>query len=573
MRTRGPDGKGEWFSDDGRVGLGHRRLAIIDPSDDGIQPMSSSCGRYVVSFNGEIYNYKSLREDLERDGARFHTNSDTEVLLAMFAVYGTDMFVRLRGMYALVIWDKKMGRMLLARDPYGIKPLYYADDGWTCRVASQVLALRAGKNISNDPEPAGQVGFLLYGSVPEPFTIWREIRSVPAGSYLWVDGAGVAAPEPYFELAELFSTNSERRSNTTLAAAVNDSVKHHMVSDVPVGAFLSGGVDSSVLVSIMSQYGSEPIKTVTVGFEELKGTRHDEVPFAEMVAAEFRTDHSTRLVSREELERDLPRILSAMDQPSIDGINGWFASKACAEIGLKVSISGIGGDEISGGYPSFSMLPKWQRRVQFLDWIPGLGKLLRTALVPLLPSVGINIKAAGMVEYAGSLAGGYLLKRGLFMPWELSGIVGPEVAANGLKRLNPIASLENCGYCRLPTTNAKVSVLEQCAYMRNQLLRDIDWASMAHSLEVRVPFVDPVLQRHIFQSGSLTSKAEIAGAGRRLPQAVVKRLKSGFTTPAPAQCLRSRENATVLESQLEHWSRGWARSIHRQIADECAYLR
>jgi asparagine synthase (glutamine-hydrolysing) len=572
MANRGPDGKGEWFSDDGRIGLGHRRLAIIDPSDDGTQPMSSSCGRYVVSFNGEIYNYRSLRETLEQDGVRFHTDSDTEVLLAMFAGHGTDMFKCLRGMYAIVIWDRKKRRMLLARDPYGIKPLYYADDGWTCRVASQVTALRAGKHISDDPEPAGQVGFLLYGSVPEPFTMWREIRSVPAGSYLWVDGTGVGPAERHFDLPELFSTNRGEGNGTTLAAAMEDSVQHHMVSDVPVGAFLSGGIDSSVLVSIMSQHSSEPIKTVTVGFEEFRDTQFDEVPLAAMVAAEFHTDHSTRLVSREELERDLPKIMSAMDQPSIDGINSWFASKACAEVGLKVAISGVGGDEISGGYPSFSVLPKWQRNTRFAGWIPGLGKLLRTALVPLLPAIGINVKAAGMLEYAGSLAGGYLLKRGLFMPWELSRIVGRDLAAEGLRRLNPIAGLENSGYRRPAQAKAKVSVLEQCGYMRNQLLRDTDWASMAHSLEVRVPYVDPVLQRCVFKTGGTTSKAEIAGVSRRLPRAIVSRMKIGFTTPA-VHWAQSDEHVTNVEKRHEHWTRNWAYSIHHQFVKECAYLR
>jgi asparagine synthase (glutamine-hydrolysing) len=411
MHSRGPDGKGEWYSDDGRVGLGHRRLTIIELSDDGAQPMISSCGRYIISFNGEIYNYRALRVELEKKGARFQTESDTEVLLAMFASYGIDMFDRLRGMYAIAVWDKKKGRMLLARDPFGIKPLYYADDGWTCRVASQVMALRAGGQISNDPEPAGQVGFLLFGSVPEPFTFWREIRSVPAGSYLWVDRLGAGPPKAHFDLPGLFSINDEEKGATTLAAAIEDSVHHHMVADVPIGAFLSAGIDSSVLVGMMTQRSAVPVKTVTIGFEEFRGTDVDEIPLAEQVAATFHTEHSTRVVSRNEFEQDLPKILSAMDQPSIDGINTWFASKACAEVGLKVVISGLGGDEVAAGYPSFSVLPKWQRRVQYADWIPGLGALLRAVLVPLLPAIGINVKAAGMVEYAGSLAGGYLLKR------------------------------------------------------------------------------------------------------------------------------------------------------------------
>jgi len=563
MHDRGPDGKGEWYSEDDRVGLGHRRLAIIDLSDDGAQPMISSCGRYVISYNGEIYNYRALRAELEQEETRFYTDSDTEVLLAMFARYGTDMFARLRGMYAIAIWDKKKRRLLLARDPYGIKPLYYADDGWTCRVASQVMALRAGGQISDDPEPAGQVGFLLFGSVPEPFTCWREIRSVPAGSYLWVDRLGAGPSKIHFDLPGLFSVNDEVEKFTTLAAAIKDSVQHHLVADVPIGAFLSAGVDSSVLVSMMTQRSAGPVKTVTIGFEEFQGTDIDEVPLAEQIAAAFHTEHSTRLLSREEFEQDLPTILSAMDQPSIDGVNTWFASKACAEIGLKVAISGLGGDEVAAGYPSFSALPKWQRRVRFANWIPGLGILLRAVLVPLLPAMGINVKAAGMVEYAGSLAGGYLLKRGLFMPWELSRLVGRDLATEGLRRLNPIAGLENSGYRRPMQPEGRISVLEQSAYLRNQLLRDTDWASMAHSLEVRVPFVDRVLQRYMFQSGTTVKKAEIAGVSGQLPTAIVSRRKTGFTTPV-GQWIQNSGDVTNTRKKHEHWARNWARSIYRQ---------
>jgi asparagine synthase (glutamine-hydrolysing) len=569
MRDRGPDGKGEWYSEDGRIGLGHRRLAIIDLSDDGAQPLVSACSRYVISFNGEIYNYRALRKDLEQEGIRFYTDSDTEVLLAMFARYGTGMFPRLRGMYAIAIWDKDKGRMVLARDPFGIKPLYYADDGWTCRAASQVSALRAGGKISNDPEPAGQVGFLLFGSVPEPFTIWREIRSVPAGSFLWVDQLGAGPSTSHFDLPGLFSINDEVGTATTLTAAIEDSVRHHMVADVPIGAFLSSGIDSSVLVSLMARSIADPIKTVTVAFEEFQGTDVDEAPLAEQVAENFHTDHSTRLVSRKEIEQDLPKILSAMDQPSIDGINTWFASKACAEVGLKVAISGLGGDEVSAGYPSFSVLPKWQRRVRFADRIPGLGILLRAILVPLLPAIGINVKAAGMFEYAGTLAGGYLLKRGLFMPWELSRIIGRDLATDGLRRLRPVAGLESSGYRRPTQPDARISVLEQSAYLRNQLLRDTDWASMAHSLEVRVPFVDRVLQRYMFQRGTTVRKAEIADVSGQLPVAVVSRRKTGFTTPA----IPSSGDDVGIREKNEHWTRSWARSIYHQMDSGCAFSR
>jgi len=204
MAKRGPDGSGEWFSKDGRIGLGHRRLSIIDLSDKGAQPMASSQGDVVISFNGEIYNYKELRADLEAKGAVFRSNSDTEVLLHLYIQKGEAMLGDLRGMFAFALWDANKNALFLARDPYGIKPLYYSDDGWAVKVASQVNALIHAGNVSRQKEPAGIAGFFLMGSVPEPFTIYQEIRSVPAGSYLWIDSLGPRPPVRYFSIAEIF---------------------------------------------------------------------------------------------------------------------------------------------------------------------------------------------------------------------------------------------------------------------------------------------------------------------------------------------------------------------------------
>jgi len=243
MASRGPDGKGEWFSDDDRVGLGHRRLSIIDLSDRGAQPMSNQDGSVIVSFNGEIYNYKRLRKELEQKGYVFRSHSDTEVLLHLYSEKGEAMLHDLRGMFAFAVWDLKKGALLLARDPYGIKPLYYADDGWTVRVASQVKALLAGGKVSTLPEPAGVVGFFLFGSVLEPYTTYQEIRAVPAGSTIWINDLGPAEPKRYYSIAETFRAaveNAKRLSESELQETVRDalldSVRHHLVADVPVTA-------------------------------------------------------------------------------------------------------------------------------------------------------------------------------------------------------------------------------------------------------------------------------------------------------------------------------------------------
>ena len=250
MAARGPDGEGEWQSADGRTGFGHRRLAIIDLSDRAAQPMASADGKTVIVFNGEIYNYRALRADLAAKGYVFRTESDTEVLLQLYAYKGAAMVRDLRGMFAFGLWDSDKQGLLLARDPYGIKPLYYADDGWTLRFASQVKALVAGRRVGLDPDPAGWAGFFLFGNVPEPYTIYRDIRAVPAGATFWIDRRGLHRPERYFSLPQIFA-DAERPAATPpgdvqsrIRAALIDSVRHHLVADVPVGIFLSSGVDS-----------------------------------------------------------------------------------------------------------------------------------------------------------------------------------------------------------------------------------------------------------------------------------------------------------------------------------------
>ena len=387
MTARGPDGCGEWYSPDERVGLGHRRLSIIDLSERGAQPMASADGKFVVTFNGEIYNYRQLRSSLEARGHVFRSQTDTEVLLHLYAEKGEAMVNDLRGMFAFGLWDAERNALFLARDPYGIKPLYYADDGWTLRFASQVKALLAGGKVSRNQEPAGWVGFCLFGSVPEPFTTYQEIRALPAGSTLWVDRVGTREARQYFSIAETYCRAEATRSSGNdedlqLAAreALLDSVRHHLVADVPVGAFLSSGIDSGALVGLMRDAGQQDIQTVTLAFKEFRGKSEDEAPLAAEIAAQYGTRHTTRVVTEQEFRDDLPKILDAMDQPTIDGLNTWFVSKAARELGLKVAISGLGGDELFGGYPSFRDVPLCVRTLAVPGRIPGLGDLARWLL-------------------------------------------------------------------------------------------------------------------------------------------------------------------------------------------------
>lgn len=572
MSARGPDGRGEWYSQGERVGFGHRRLSIIDCTDAGAQPMASADGRFIVTFNGEIYNYRELRTALEVRGRVFRSQSDTEVLLHLYAEKGEAMVHDLRGMFAFAIWDGQRQCLFLARDPYGIKPLYYSDDGWSVRFASQVKALLAGGRCSREPDPAGRVGFYIFGNIPEPYTSCSAIRALPAGTTMQVDHLGARSPKCYFSIAETYHSLTRgswgdqcAKPEEEIRAALLDSVRHHLVADVPVGAFLSAGINSGALVGLMRDAGQNDIQTVTIAFEEFRGRIEDEAPFAERTARQYGTRHCSRIITEREFLDDLPKILAAMDLPSVDGINTWFVSKAANELGLKVAISGLGGDELFGGYPSFRQIPRWVRALAVPHRIPFLGKAVRIAAARVdLARFGLHPKIAGLLEYGGRYPGAYLLRRAVYMPWEISGLLPRELAVEGLRRLAVTRHIANLLQPNPGSAFAKVAILELALYMRNQLLRDTDWASMAHSLEVRVPLVDHMLLQRVareMSTAKLDGTKELLALSPKipLPPAIIGRAKTGFATPiaswsAKVEKTRRAEHQTHASKASRLWA-------------------
>jgi asparagine synthase (glutamine-hydrolysing) len=544
MIRRGPDGAGLWMSKDQRVGLAHRRLSIIDLTNDGAQPMCDlSTGNQVV-FNGEIYNYKSLRLQLEAAGHRFRSHSDTEVLLKLYAEHGIEMLHMLRGMFAFAIWDAKKRGIFLARDHFGIKPLYIADDGRTIRFASQVKALLAGGAIETTPEPAGHVGFFTWGHVPEPFTLYKNIRALPAGSGFWIGFDGRRSQFNYFDLGKEFAqseptgkTISLDQAREELRIALKDSVTHHMVADVHVGFFLSAGLDSSTLISLAAENRPFPLKsnlsTLTLGFREFINTESDEVPLAEAVARHYGTNHNTQWVNQGDFVTEFNELFDAMDQPSIDGVNSYFVCKAARNSGLKVAISGLGGDELFAGYSHFQSLPWMVRMLRPLAAIPQMGLVFRNLFLPLAGHI-TSRKAAGLIEYGGEMGGAYLLKRSLYMPWELNRFLDPFMVRQGWQELDALNLLRHT-INGVGNQRNRIATLEMSYYMRNQLLRDTDWSSMAHSVEVRVPLVDIELFRavnRLQQAGFAPSKQDLAATpSKPLPDAILKRRKTGFSVP------------------------------------------
>ncbi|HEV7486118.1 MAG TPA: asparagine synthase (glutamine-hydrolyzing) [Thermoanaerobaculia bacterium] len=543
MRSRGPDAAGIWLSSDGRVGFGHRRLSIIDVSDRANQPMVSREGDMVLTFNGEIYNFRELREELERDGETFATTSDTEVVLRMYRRWGDAMLPRLRGMFAFAIWDARKNTLFLARDPYGIKPLYYANDGKTFRFASQVKAILAGGGVSVTRDPAGIVGFLLRGHVPEPFTMYEAIRQMPAGNSMTVTRDGGSEPRPYFSIASILrDAVNERRHYSDderaaiIAESVRESVRYHLVSDVPVGAFLSSGRDSSTIVALASETATS-LRTVTLRFSEYAGTEKDEAPLAAQVAMQYGTTHRTSTLNGEEFRNELPRALEAMDQPSFDGLNSYFVCKAAAELGWKVALSGTGGDELFGGYTTFRIIPRVVRMFGAFKYTPSAAAAFRRVYGRMTSNPArFSPKTAYTLQYCTSYEGAYLMKRGLFLPDEVASIVGEDVAREGLKRLNLLHAIRDAITPDPGTGFARIAAMESALLLRNQLLRDIDWASMAHSLEVRVPLVDAFLLRNVapvvFSTRKRDGKELLSRSPHRaLPEAILTRKKTGFTIP------------------------------------------
>ncbi len=584
MATRGPDAQGMWRSPDGRVGLGHRRLSIIDLSEGGAQPMASADGATVVTYNGEIYNHRALRDELTARGHRFRSESDTEVLLCLYDELGTAMTEKLRGMYAFAIWDARRRCMFVARDPYGIKPLYYADDGETVRVASQVKALLAGGHVSRQLDPGGVVGFFSFGSVPEPWTRYAAIRSLPAGAHAVIDERGVGEARRAFSVAQTLTDCrihalelSDDDIQERIADALRDSMQHHLVSDVPVGAFLSSGLDSSTLVALMSEMNATPTRTVTLGFDEFRDHPYDEAPLAALVAERYGTVHTACTIAQRDFPAIVDDVIAAMDQPSVDGINTWLVSRVAAQMGLKVAISGLGGDELFGGYPSFKQIPSLVDALRVPSRIPGLGKLLRRVgrWVYTLPTpLDFSPKYAAVLEHGGSYAGAYYLRRGLFMPWDLEELLPADFVEEGLRRFSAVDYVASHLQPDPGTAFGRVAALEASIYMRNQLLRDTDWASMAHSLEVRVPLVDSVLLSRlapVLMNASVDAKRMLARTPTTpLPPEVITRSKTGFALPIGSWLtdhstrLDGWRRVRALADPRCHWSRRLAYALHEQ---------
>jgi len=533
---RGPDGEGFWTSRDRILMFGHRRLAIIDTGPSGAQPMTDTTGRWTINQNGEIYNYRALRRELEDLGRTFATNSDTEVLINVIAQWGEDGLKRLRGMFAFALWDDQEKELWLARDPYGIKPLYVAEVGDVLWFASQARALAECAPVSPRRDPAALVGYYVWGSVPEPFSWWADIRPVAAGQVMRIRAGGrpPSSRQYYSVSAQFTGAIAEPMSRSMLRTTLRDSVRQHLVADTDVGVFLSSGVDSNVLASLAAPE-VKGLKTITLAFREYEGTHNDEAPLAEQAARALGSEHHTVRIDKEEFEDLLPDFFRKMDQPTIDGLNTYLISRVAKKQGLKVVLSGLGGDELFGSYPSFQQIPPLLNMAKAMPGLVTIGRIIQSASRELFPKFYYS-KLASVLACSGNILDAYMLRRCVYQLEGLDLILDQQWLEAGLVRLQEARSQDIVlEPLRHASWRAQISALESCTYLRNQLLRDADWAGMAHGVEIRVPYVDRVVLETlgpVIGSSYPLQKSDLLAVPDALPAELSWRKKTGFISPA-----------------------------------------
>jgi len=543
LAHRGPDDSGivrlrETQPEPMELGLGHRRLAILDLSPLGHQPMHDPVTGNWIVFNGEIYNFRELRKELEGAGVEFKSHSDTEVILAAYRVWGESCLTRLGGMFAFALWDAPRKRLLLARDPMGIKPLYYHRSEQTFIFASEVRTLLQTGLVPRKADPTGVLSYLAFGSVYEPWTIVEGVMAIPPGHVVTVDHGSVSSREYWNPLQSFSLVESAPSSGNGIATAdqlpavLRDAVLSHLVSDVPVGVFLSGGIDSSALVAVLSHNGVRA-NTFSLVFQE---EEFNEGQYSREVARRFGTEHQEIPVSQQDTLAVLPQTLCAMDQPTIDGINTYLVSAKTRAAGVKVALTGLGADEMFAGYSNFRRVPRMELFSKRFGRLPRLARRPLSASMALF--AGKNDRSRKLAELATghAVVHPYFLVRTLFGAAERETLFGAG-CEDSERALESVLRESIARSSTLDPIN-RVSYLESHWYMRNTLLRDSDFMSMAHGLELRVPFLDRALVEACFRipgakklDGKLPKSLLLASLGVELPREIVNRPKRGFTLP------------------------------------------
>ena len=555
MQRGGPDDQGIYLDENLSLALGHRRLSLIDLSKAGHQPMQDPLNLIALVFNGEIYNFKEIKKTLTSLGHNFITQTDTEVIIYAYLQWGIDCFSKFNGMFAVALWDRRTKQLVLARDHAGIKPLYFHIGKNKLIFASEIRAFK-----SLDPawpeNNEWRIPFLMFGHLPEPFTTLKDVQPLEKGSCMVIDLPSLNVHKHIFNRFIFTNTITTLHEAITLVKEkLESAVQRHLISDAPIGLFLSGGIDSSLLTLIAQKYIGKNLQTLSIIFDD---STLSEEPYQKIIIDKTKANHKSFLVTEKDFEKELPDILHAMDQPSTDAINSYFISKYAKEYGLTAVLSGIGADELFGGYGSFHRAPIAANIQRLPSWALSVAN-----------TAPQKFKKITFLKKQGHI-GEYLFNRGLYTTKQTVTLLS--ISEKEVNRVLDKVRIENLTNNK--SNRNRASHLETNLYMQNQLLKDIDYMSMWHSLEVRVPFLDKELMQAVYsiapqiKFNSKTNKYLLIKAfDDLLPREIWQRKKQGFTFPfykwmKNVQPLKRnvqyRQIRYLFENNKLHWSRYWA---------------
>ncbi len=534
QHLRGPDDSGIWESDCKKIIFGHNRLSIIDLSINARQPFISIDKEYTITFNGEIYNYDEIKTELINNGKRFKSNSDTEVIIEAYKYWDLEFIKKLRGMFAFAIWDNKKKKLILARDPFGIKPLYYSKKDSVFYFASQIKSFLSLDNHNFKKNEQSILDYYLWGNIREPNTLYKDIFSVPAGSIKVLD---IKCNEINYEYANIKKTILEAKSsyfrskselNENLAHIIKETANYHQVSDVPVTFLLSSGIDSNILLAATDKHKSHKIDAITVDFSE----KPKESTLAQIGAKINKTDHKTQIVRDDEINLLIKKFNKYMDLPTNDGLNNFLVSHFAKKNGSKVLISGIGGDEFFFGYPSFRRIPIMNGISKIIPKNKIIQNFFYQVSLKFLNSFKKKSKYAGLIKYSHNSFKSFMLLRCLFTPEEIREFTENNFINKSIDNYEFENENENNEF---ESQELKIMYYEIKYYLCSKLLRDADWASMSNSIELRTPFVDWFFFKElvpILKSNLKVSKRNMLDAFRKnIPSELYKRKKTGFEIP------------------------------------------
>ena len=533
---RGPDDRGMWQSTCKKTTFGHNRLSIIDLTDKARQPLVSKDNSLVITFNGEIYNYKEIRNELSKNNILFKSNSDTEVILESYKYWGIEFVKKLRGMFAFAIWDNNKKKLLLARDPFGIKPLYYFKKNNILFFASQVKSILSIDNISFEKSGRSVLDYYLWGNIREPLTLYKDIYSLERGTVKIFDSKLNENSYEYANIKDAIhnskKTNFKNESelNEKLNYLIRDTVNYHQVSDVPVTFLLSSGIDSNILLAASKKKINTNFNAMTLDFSE----KLKESPLAKVGSKMSNIDHIIEKVDDNEIAELISQYYKYMDMPTNDGLNNYVVSYFAKKKGSKVLISGVGGDELFSGYPSFKRIPIMRKISKVIPNNKNIQKILYDITYKILSKFNKNTKYAGVLKYSHNTFDSFMLQRCVFTPEEIADLINTKIIDEEMSDLE-LQQQKELNDKDFENEQLKIMYFEIKYYLCSKLLRDSDWASMANSVELRTPFVDwfffnellPLLKSNI----KISKKNMLDSFKGQAPLELYNRKKTGFAIP------------------------------------------